>query len=64
MMDATTVSETIPNLDTKFLILPSKFFSDGPSPDKARLFYCMGFSFDGNYQRDISLDYYAAQMTK
>jgi hypothetical protein len=52
MMDATKASETIPNLDAKFLFLPYKFCKDSPATDKARLFSCMTFVHDGILNKD------------
>jgi hypothetical protein len=59
MMDATMASVTIPNLDAKFSFLPYKFSYDVPAPDKAQLFPCMSFEFDGTYRRNIPLPFYA-----
>jgi hypothetical protein len=64
IMDATNASETIPNLDAKFSFLPYTFCNDGPAPDKARLFSCMSFVHDGILHKDVSLHFYAGQMTK
>jgi hypothetical protein len=64
MMDATTASETIPNLDAKFYFLPYKFCSYGPGSDKAQLFSCMRVSFDGTYHRHVPVPFYAGQMTE
>jgi hypothetical protein len=50
IMDATTASETIPNLDAFFYFLPYKF--------------CMGVSLDGTCCRYLPVPFYAFQMTE
>jgi hypothetical protein len=64
IMDATNASETIPNLDMKFLFCSYKFCDDGPSPDKAGLFSCMPFVHDGIMHKDVPVPFYAGQMTR
>jgi hypothetical protein len=64
MMDSTTASKIIPNLDVKFLFLPYKFCDDGPAPDKAQLFSCMPFVHDCILHKDVPVPFYAGQMTK
>jgi hypothetical protein len=64
MMDATKASETIPNIDAKFLFLRYKFCNEGPAPDKARLFSCMPFVHDSILHKDVPVPFYAGQMTK
>jgi ubiquitin len=64
IMDAANAFETIPNLDAKFSFLPYKFYKDGPSPDKARLFYCTPFVHDGIMHKDVSVPFYSGKMTQ
>jgi hypothetical protein len=64
IMDANKASETIPNIDAKFSILPYKFGGDVLAPDKAQLFSCMPFVHDGVIQKDIPVPFYAGQTTK
>jgi hypothetical protein len=64
IMDATSASETIPNLDAEFSFLPYKFCKDGPAPDKARLYSCMPFVHDGILHKDVPVPFYAGQMTQ
>jgi hypothetical protein len=64
MSDATKASETVPNLDAKFLFLPYKFYDDGPAPDKARLFSCKSFVHGGIIHKDVPVPFYAGHMTR
>jgi hypothetical protein len=64
MTDAEGLMEIMPNLDTKFSILPYKFTDDGPDDDKSRLLSCMGLSFDNTYKPNIPMDFFARQLTE
>jgi hypothetical protein len=41
----------------------NKFTEDGPDKNKARLFSCMGLSFENKYRKEISMDFFAGQLT-
>jgi hypothetical protein len=62
--DAEALEEMLPNLDTKFSILPYKLIDDGPHKNKASLFSFMGISFDNKYEPHIATDYYADDLSE
>jgi hypothetical protein len=64
MMNASKASETIPNLDATFSSLLYKFCDDGPASDIAQLFCCMSFVHAGVTHKNLSVPFYAGQMTK
>jgi hypothetical protein len=63
LCDTSKALTQVTNLDAHISVLPYQVTVDGPSETRARLFSKMGFTFDGTYEKNATVNQWADAIT-